>query len=71
MAQLLMDRQIPPQKSSWQAKCAAYSTAYLRVSLGAGFLSAVADRFGIWGQPGARTLLHGETSRISCGTQRY
>lgn len=26
---------------------------YLRLALGAGFLSAVADRFGLWGPPGA------------------
>lgn len=27
-------------------------TAFLRIALGAGFLSAVADRLGIWGPPG-------------------
>lgn len=29
-----------------------YVTFYLRLALGVGFLSAVADRFGIWGPPG-------------------
>lgn len=29
-----------------------YTTLYLRLALGIGFLSAVADRFGIWGPPG-------------------
>lgn len=48
-----------PQDSSWQVKCARYAVVYLRVSLGAGFLSAVADRFGIWGPPGARLVAWG------------
>lgn len=30
----------------------AYTTLYLRLALGIGFLSAVADRFGLWGPPG-------------------
>lgn len=30
-----------------------YVTFYLRLALGIGFLSAVADRFGLWGRPGA------------------
>lgn len=30
----------------------AYTTLYLRLALGVGFLSAVADRFGFWGPPG-------------------
>lgn len=30
----------------------AYTTLYLRLALGVGFLSAVADRFGLWGPPG-------------------
>jgi thiosulfate dehydrogenase (quinone) large subunit len=30
-----------------------YATIYLRLALGTAFLSAVADRFGIWGPPGA------------------
>lgn len=34
------------QESSWAA-------AFLRLALGAGFLSAVADRIGLWGPPGA------------------
>ncbi|HKV63897.1 MAG TPA: hypothetical protein VJO16_18460 [Candidatus Acidoferrum sp.] len=31
----------------------AYATLYLRLSLGIGFLSAVADRIGLWGRAGA------------------
>jgi thiosulfate dehydrogenase (quinone) large subunit len=33
---------------------------YARIALGAGFLSAVADRFGVWGAPGARNVAWGD-----------
>lgn len=36
-----------------------YATLYLRLALGAGFLSAVADRFGLWGPPGAPSVAWG------------
>lgn len=36
-----------------------YVTLYLRLALGAGFLSAVADRFGLWGRPGAPLVAWG------------
>jgi len=29
-----------------------FATAFLRAALAAGFFSAVADRFGLWGPPG-------------------
>ncbi len=35
---------------------------FLRLGLAAGFLSAVADRFGIWGSPGAPNVAWGEWS---------
>lgn len=35
-------------------------TIFARVALGAGFLSAVADRFGLWGSPGARHVAWGD-----------
>jgi putative oxidoreductase len=35
------------------------AAAFLRLSLGAGFLSAVADRLGIWGPPGASMVSWG------------
>lgn len=37
---------------------------YARVALGAGFLSAVADRFGVWGAPGARNVAWGNFDRF-------
>lgn len=40
-------------------KIAAFSTVYLRLALGIGFLSAVADRFGLWGAPGAKGVAWG------------
>ncbi len=36
-----------------------YSTVFLRVALGISFLSAVTDRFGIWGPPGANNVAWG------------
>jgi uncharacterized membrane protein YphA (DoxX/SURF4 family) len=35
-----------------ESKATALSQLFLRVAVGASFLSAVADRFGIWGAPG-------------------
>ncbi len=35
------------------ARSTALAAAFLRIALAAGFLSAVADRFGLWGQAGA------------------
>lgn len=37
-----------------------YVTLYLRFALGVGLLSAVADRFGLWGQPGAPLVAWGD-----------
>lgn len=34
-------------------------TAYLRIALGIGFLSAVADRLGLWGPPGTPNVAWG------------
>lgn len=36
------------------------SVLYVRVALGAAFLSAVADRFGLWGSPGQRNVSWGD-----------
>ena len=33
---------------------------YARIALGVGFLSAVADRFGLWGRPGSRNVAWGD-----------
>lgn len=40
-------------------RIAEYSTVYLCLALGVGFLSAVADRFGLWGAPGAQGVAWG------------
>lgn len=37
---------------------------YARVALGVGFLSAVADRFGLWGAPGSRNVAWGDFSHF-------
>lgn len=46
------------------SKFAGYSTLLLRIGLGAGFLSAVADRFGLWGAPGQPNIDWGNFSRF-------
>jgi thiosulfate dehydrogenase (quinone) large subunit len=41
-----------------------FSTMYLRLALAAAFLSAVADRFGLWGPPGAPNVAWGDFSHF-------
>ena len=43
---------------------------FLRVALAAGFLSAVADRFGWWGAPGTRGVAWGSFARFQAYTGR-
>lgn len=42
-----------PLSERGSLRWSGYATIYLRLALGIAFLSAVADRFGIWGYPGA------------------
>lgn len=51
-------------------KWAGYVTLFARLALSAGFLSAVADRFGYWGQPGAPGVAWGEWRAFSQYTGR-
>ena len=46
------------------SKFAGYASLLLRIGLGAGFLSAVADRFGLWGAFGKRNVEWGNFSRF-------
>lgn len=39
--------------ASAPTRWSGYAAMYLRLALGAAFFSAVADRFGVWGGPGA------------------
>jgi uncharacterized membrane protein YphA (DoxX/SURF4 family) len=41
-----------------------YSTVFLRIALGISFLSAVADRFGLWGAYGQPNVAWGDFSRF-------
>jgi len=41
------------------ARSSALAAIFLRVALAAGFLSAVADRFGLWGPAGTRGVAWG------------
>ena len=46
------------------SKFASYATLLLRIGIGAGFLSAVADRFGLWGAFGQPNVEWGNFSRF-------
>jgi uncharacterized membrane protein YphA (DoxX/SURF4 family) len=46
------------------SKFASYPTLLLRIGLGVGFLSAVADRFGLWGAFGQPNVEWGNFSRF-------
>lgn len=39
-----------------------YASVFLRLALGATFLTAVADRFGLWGPAGAANVAWGDSS---------
>ncbi|WP_280217755.1 DoxX family membrane protein [Nocardia neocaledoniensis] len=43
----------------------AAATLFTRAALGAGFLSAVADRFGLWGDPGTSNVAWGDFSSFT------
>jgi uncharacterized membrane protein YphA (DoxX/SURF4 family) len=43
---------------------------FARVALAVGFLSAVADRFGLWGPPGATNVAWGDFSRFTAYAEK-
>lgn len=47
-----------------------HDTVFLRAALAAGFLSAVADRFGVWGPPGAAGVAWGDFASFTDYTGR-
>ena len=47
-----------------------YSTVFLRIALGISFLSAVADRFGLWGAYGQPNVAWGDFSRFVAYTEK-
>jgi uncharacterized membrane protein YphA (DoxX/SURF4 family) len=54
---------VPSMKINWTA-LGSFSSVFLRAALGASFLSAVADRFGLWGTPGHPHVAWGNYSRF-------
>jgi uncharacterized membrane protein YphA (DoxX/SURF4 family) len=46
------------------------SSVFLRLALGGSFLSAVADRFGYWGEFGQRNVAWGDFARFTAYTAR-
>jgi uncharacterized membrane protein YphA (DoxX/SURF4 family) len=47
-----------------------YTTVFLRLALGVSFLSAVADRFGLWGAYGQPNVAWGDFSRFVAYTEK-
>jgi thiosulfate dehydrogenase (quinone) large subunit len=45
--------------NGWGTRFSGPATVYLRAALGIDFLSAVADRFGLWGPPGTPSVAWG------------
>jgi hypothetical protein len=42
-----------------------WATVYLRLALAVGFLTAVTDRFGFWGPPGAPNVSWGDLQQFT------
>jgi uncharacterized membrane protein YphA (DoxX/SURF4 family) len=57
-------------QASSRAHLQDYASLFLRLSLGAGFLSAVADRLGVWGPPGTTSVAWGNFSNFLAYTAR-
>lgn len=53
---------------SWMAR--SLIAFYLRLALGVDFLSAVADRFGLWGPPGSNHVAWGDFSKFVAYTAK-
>lgn len=49
-----------PSDAAVRLKYWSAATIFARLALGAGFLSAAADRFGLWGEPGTGNVAWGE-----------
>ena len=45
-----------------------YATLYLRLAVAAGFLTAVSDRFGLWGPPGTTNVAWGRFPQFAAYT---
>ena len=54
----------PSLMSSQWIGCGSFSSVFLRFALGLSFLSAVADRFGLWGVSGQPNVAWGNFSRF-------
>jgi putative oxidoreductase len=61
-----VDRSVLPQVNRFfqSARLTRFAAIGLRVALAAGFLSAVADRFGLWGMPGTPGVAWGDWSHF-------
>src|SRR5580704_6012162 len=54
----------------WWERLGSFSSVFLRLALGLSFLSAVADRFGMWGAFGQPNVAWGDFARFAEYTGR-
>jgi uncharacterized membrane protein YphA (DoxX/SURF4 family) len=47
-------------KNNHESRFTEFATVFLRFTLAAGFIAAVSDRFGLWGQPGTSNVAWGD-----------
>ncbi len=47
-------------KNNYKLRLTNFAAVFLRLALAAGFLTAVSDRFGLWGPPGATNVAWGD-----------
>jgi hypothetical protein len=50
----------------WRERLGSFSSVFLRFALGLSFLSAVADRLGLWGAFGQPNVALGQLRQIRC-----
>jgi thiosulfate dehydrogenase [quinone] large subunit len=63
-------KEVQPMPESSLSRSLRFSTVYLRLALGITFLTAVTDRFGLWGPPGATNVAWGDFSHFLAYAQQ-
>jgi hypothetical protein len=58
------------QEDRMSLRLRSFSSVFLRCALGLGFLSAVADRFGLWGEFWQPNVMYGQRSIARPGDER-
>lgn len=60
-----MEEETIRTRTKWLDTTSAYGFVFLRLALGVTFLSAVTDRFGMWGPPGSPNVAWGDLGRFA------